>query len=166
MSDYPSNMPWGPHGPQTSVPTTTPNPTASTPDPGWAPAPDAGWGSSAPAASGSYSSGGGGGGSLGGAASPARWFFPAACWLAVAGGVVGLLAGGVRAYSFHLPPATVGAAAIRFGIAGAASGASIPPFIRAAGSLVRSAIWIGMVAILWLIALAALGRLDWLNRLR
>src|SRR5690242_2692721 len=62
VNDYPSQSPWGPHGPQVSVPSVMPNPTApsATPDFGGWQAP-----SSAPA---SFSGGGGGfvGGSVGG----------------------------------------------------------------------------------------------------
>src|SRR5690349_6465647 len=64
VNDYPSQSPWGPHGPQVSVPSVMPNPTApsATPDFGGWLAP-----SSAPA---SFSGGGVGfvGGSAGGTA--------------------------------------------------------------------------------------------------
>jgi hypothetical protein len=60
----------------------------------------------------------------------------------------------------------MGAAVVRLGIAGAAAGASIPPTFRAAGTILRAAAWVALVALLWAIALVAAGQTGWLTRLR
>ena len=169
MSDYPSTSPWGPHGPQVGAHTTTPNPTAPTPEPSFqswapqppAPAPYSGGGASSPAASGPIAAGGPASSTLGGR--------PFGVWLrdlAIAGGVVGALVGGARGYLLHQAPSVVGMVALRIGVAGAALGASLPPAFRAVGSVIRAALWFGIAIALWVIAIAALGRLDWLSRLR
>jgi hypothetical protein len=172
MSDYPSQSPWGPHGPQVSVPSTMPNPTAPSPVPSFeAPAP------SYP----SYSTGGGGagGGGGGGGAAPmggagrargagrALSEAPIGGWirnLAIAGGVLGALAGGVRGALVHLPTASAGLLALRFGLAGAAAGAGFPPLLRAAFLAARALIGVGLALALWAAALALAGQLSWLGQ--
>jgi len=55
---------------------------------------------------------------------------------------------------------------VRLGIAGAAIGASIPPALRVALSILRAAIWLVIAVILWAIAMGATGQLGRLTRLR
>jgi hypothetical protein len=162
MTDYPSSSPWGPHGPQVSVPSTTPNPTMPSAPTSW---------DSGPAAPVSYGGGGGGGAALGpssyGAGSGKGLSFGA--WmrsLAIAGGVIGGLIGVARGFALHQPSAIVGVVALRMGIAGAAAGASVPPAFRVAGSLVRAALWLLIAVLLWAIAAGALGITSWMPRLR
>ena len=160
---YPSQSPWGPHGPQVNVPSTTPNPTAPSPTPPsfepWSPA---------PASPVSYS-GTGGPTATAGSASPALAGQSFGTWLrnlAIAGGVLGCLLGAARGFVLHQPSAVIGVLTVRFGIAGAAAGAGIPPVFRAVSSMLRAAIWIVIAVLLWGIAMAAAGQLGWLARLR
>jgi hypothetical protein len=163
MSDYPSQSPWGPHGPQVNVPSVTPNPTAPDPPPSFqpwdpGPTPQASYtGAVGPASSGTSS---------GPAVLAGR---PFGAWvrnLAIAGGVLGCLTGAARGFALHQSTGIVGILVMRLGIAGAAFGAGVPPAFRAAGSMLRAALWIVLAAFLWLIAMAAAGQLGWLTRLR
>jgi hypothetical protein len=86
--------------------------------------------------------------------------------LAIAGGVLGCLVGAARGLVLHQPSAVTGVLAARFGLAGAAAGASIPPAFRAVSSMLRAAVWIVIAVLLWVISLAAAGQLGWLARLR
>jgi hypothetical protein len=65
----------------------------------------------------------------------------------------------------HLPGTGVTIEMLRFGIAGAALGASIPPGFRAAGFAIRGALWFVLAALLWGIASAVSGQTSWLARL-
>ncbi len=64
----------------------------------------------------------------------------------------------------HLLPSPM--AVLRFGLAGAAVGASIPPAVRAAALASRALIWIVISALLWGAALALSGQTGWLTSLR
>src|SRR6267142_4226337 len=165
MSDYPSSSPWGPHGPQVSEPSVTPNPTAPDPQPSFQTF-DPG-----PTPSASYSGGTGFAGPTGPVGSGRTVFSGSqfGTWmrkLAIAGSLVGCFVGAARGFALHLPPAIIGILIVRLGVAGAATGASIPPAFRAAGSVIRAAVWIVLAAILWAIAMAAAGQMGWLNQLR
>lgn len=168
MSDYPSQSPWGPHGPQVNVPSTTPNPTPSDPVPNFG-APEPSYPGYSPP-----SGGGVGGGSAGGAgggtvrlAARAISEAPIGGWmrnLAIAGAVLGIFVGAGRGFLIHLPMRGTGVLALRLGLAGAAAGAGFPPCIRAAFLAARAAIWIGLALALWVAALALAGQLPWLAR--
>ncbi|MBI1796391.1 MAG: hypothetical protein HYR74_05000 [Candidatus Eisenbacteria bacterium] len=163
MSDYPSSSPWGPHGPQVSPQSVTPNPTApsSVPDfGGFAPAP-----ASAPFGGGGVRpSGGGGGGAIAAMSGPrfGRWVLN----FALLGTGLGAIAGGLAGLGLHLPGAALGGLALRWAIAGAAVGASVPPAVRSIVTLIRAAGWGLVTLVLWWIAIAASGQLGWLQRLR
>lgn len=159
MSDYPSQSPWGPHGPQVSMPSVTPNPTAPTPpptfqsfDPGPAPSYRGAGGPTGPVGSGPIVYSG----------------QPLGAWmrkLAIVGSVLGCFVGAARGFALHLPPAIIGIMIVRLGVAGAATGAGVPPAFRAAGSVIRAAAWIVLAAVLWTIAMAAAGQMGWLTQL-
>jgi hypothetical protein len=163
MTDYPSTSPFGPHGPQVGANTVTPNPTMSSPEPAYQPS---SWGAapttSYPASSGTYS---GGGGSIAG--SPVlsgRLFGKLLFNFAIGGAVLGALIGLGRGLMLHMPSAVTGMFVARFAIAGAAAGASVAPAVRAALLAFRALLWIGIVIVLWAIALGAVGLTGWLNR--
>ena len=172
MTDYPSNSPWGPHGPQVDAHSVTPNPTAQTPQPDFGgSAPEAWPAPSAP-------SGGGGGGSAGGSA-PGAGAYGAATGalssapigksmrnLAIGGAVLGCLAGVARSVMLHLPPPSMGAEVFRLGLAGASAGAGFPPAIRACFMALRAFVWIALALFLWAIAIALSGQAPWLTNFR
>lgn len=163
MSDYPSSSPWGPHGPQVNVPSVTPNPTAPSPPPSFA-APDP-WPVSAPATGGGGVAAGGGVGAVSG--TPGVAIAPIGPWvrkLAMAGLVVGCLLGFGGSMTTHLLPTPIGV--LRFGLAGAAVGASIPPAVRAAALASRALIWIVITGLLWAAAFGLAGQTGWLTSLR
>jgi hypothetical protein len=60
----------------------------------------------------------------------------------------------------------MGALILRFGLAGAAAGAGIPPAVRAAALASRALIWVVVTALLWGGALALAGQTGWLTHLR
>lgn len=167
MNDYPSQSPWGPHGPQLSEPSVTPNPTAPDPPPsyqGWDPAPTPQ--ASYPSYSGATGAAGTGPAASGPSLLAGHAFGTWIRNLAIAGGVLGCLTGAARGYALHQPSAIIGVLTMRLGIAGAAFGAGVPPAFRAAGSIIRAALWIVIAAILWTIAIAAAGQMGWLTGLR
>ena len=170
MNDYPSSSPWGPHGPQVNVPSTTPNPTAQDPVPSLGsdversrsvavePSPYA-------PPSGERGGAGAGGpardvGGTGAELPFGRWMLN----LAVVGAVIGALVGAGRGMLLHQPPSATGMMALRLGLAGAAAGAGLPPFLRAALLAARAALWIGLAVVLWAAALALTGQIPWLAR--
>ena len=77
------------------------------------------------------------------------------------GGLFGL----ARAVMLHVPAGLTGMIVLRLAIAGAAAGGSIPPAFRALSTMFRAFLWIVLATGLWMIALAAAGQWDWLNRL-
>jgi hypothetical protein len=162
MDEYPSQSPFGPHGPQLSEPSVTPNPTAETPPPSFE-AYDPG---QAPPVS--YPGTGGSGGAVG-AALPAFAGQSIGTWMrnfAIAGGALGCLVGATRGLVLHQPSGIIGVLVVRLGVAGAATGASIPPAFRVLGSMIRAAVWLVIALLLWAIAMAAAGQTGWLTRLR
>ncbi|MGH7681540.1 MAG: hypothetical protein ACRENN_06090 [Candidatus Eiseniibacteriota bacterium] len=84
--------------------------------------------------------------------------------LGVAGGILGTLYGLARGSMLRLPPGVFGPATLRYGIAGVAFGASIPPFIKTLASVLKAAIWWILAVILWWIGLSVLGASNWLTR--
>ena len=72
--------------------------------------------------------------------------------LAIAGGAIGCLGGMGVGVEMHLPAAAIGVDILRFGIAGAALSAGIPPWLKGAGFVIRAALWFALVAVLWGIA--------------
>lgn len=160
MTDYPAQYPWGPHGPKVDTPSSVmPNPTIPSVPPTF-PAWDAG----AATSSASIPTGGGGGTF---SASPhmigGRSFGTWMRNLAIGGAVLGCLGGVLSGYALHQSPSLIGVMAARFGVAGAAVGASIPPAFRFLGSMLRAAVWLVIAVILWGIAMAAVGQLNWLT---
>ena len=171
MSDYPSQSPWGPHGPQVGSFSVTPNPTAPSPMPDF-PQPNYGASFAQP---GTPQYGGGGvaiasagvaGGAAGTVAIRRASILPMIQRLALVGLALGALLGLARAVVLHVPFAIGGVMMLRLGIAGAAAGAGIPPAFRAFGVAVRAALWIAITAACWMLAMAAAGQLGWLDRLR
>ena len=157
MSDYP----WGPHGPRVDGPSVMPNPTIPDPPPTFQSFEPTIPSSSPPA--GHFPIGGSS------ASFPALPGWSLGKWmskLAIAGGVIGCLAGIGLRLEMHLPRESVGIDMLRLGIAGAAVGAGIPPCFRAAGFVIRAALWLLLAAVLWGIALAATGQTTWLSGLR
>lgn len=157
MSDYP----WGPHGPRVDVPSVTPNPTPPDPLPTFQPF-ESEFPTSAPSA-GPFPSG------VGTTYTPALPGWSLGKWmrnLAIAGGAIGCLGGIVVGVGMHLPAAPIASQVMRFGIAGAAFGAGIPPGFRATGFAIRAALWFALVAVLWGIASAVTGQTTWLTALR
>lgn len=166
MTDYPSTSPFGPHGPQVGAHTVTPNPTVSSPEPAypassWAPTPS----TSYPSSSGTYSAGAAAATHPVAPALSAHVFGRMLFNFAIGGAVLGALAGVGRGMMLHLAPAAMGMTAARFAIAGAAAGASVAPAVRAALLAFRALLWIGIVLVLWAVALGSLGLTGWLNRL-
>jgi len=109
--------------------------------------------------------GGGGVGVVGG--TPAVASAPIGGWvrrLAIAGGVLGCLLAFGGTMATHLLPTPM--AVLRFGLAGAAAGAGIPPAVRAAALASRALIWVVVAGLLWAAALGLSGQTDWLTRLR
>jgi len=162
MNDYPSQSPWGPHGPQMNLPSATPNPTAQDPAPSFQ---SWGTGAAAPAAPTWSGSGGGqtasaGPTSAGGYAAAGRSIAPTMRRLAVAGLVLGGVIGLARGVMLHLPTTAVALLTVRIGVAGAAAGASVPPAFRVLGALLGAAVWLVIVLLLWFVAMAALGPLG------
>lgn len=169
MTDYPSQSPWGPHGPQVSVPSVTPNPTAPSPVPDYS-APQPSHPGYAPAGGGGgVSTGGAPAGGTGGGTAPALHAVPIGKWilnLSLAGAAVGCIVAVVRALILHTPASELGVQAVRYLLAGAAAGAGFPPAFRAGAHAVRAIAWIALAAALWLAALLLAGQADWLTRLR
>lgn len=162
MSDYPSQYPWGPHGPRVDGPSSVlPNPTIPDPPPTFQPFEPA-IPTSATAA-GPFPSGVGSPytSSLPGW-SPGKWMRN----FAIAGGAIGCLGGIGLGVQMHLPAASLGIEVLRFGIAGAAVGAGIPPWFKAAGFAIRAALWFVLGAVLWGIASGVTGQTNWLTGLR
>lgn len=85
--------------------------------------------------------------------------------LVVAGGAIGCLFGVGLGVQTHLPVATRASQVFRFGLAGAAVGASIPAGGNGAGFAILAALWLALGAVLWVIASALTGRTNWLTRL-
>jgi hypothetical protein len=101
------------------------------------------------------------------AGTPAVASAPIGGWvrnLAIAGGVVGCLFAFGGSMTMHLLPTPI--AVLRFGLAGAAAGAGIPPAVRAAALASRALIWVVVAGLLWAAALGLSGQTDWLTHLR
>jgi hypothetical protein len=84
--------------------------------------------------------------------------------LGAAGGILGGLFGAARASMLHLPPAVLGQVLLRFGLAGVAFGASVPPAIKALGSILKAALWWILAMVLWWTAFSLLGNAGWMTR--
>ncbi len=84
--------------------------------------------------------------------------------LGIAGGVLGGLFGFARASMLHLQPSVLGPVTLRFGLAGVAFGASVPPAIKALASILKAALWWILVLALWWTAFSMLGASNWLTR--
>ena len=164
MSNYPPQSPWGPHGPQVDVPSTTPNPTIPTP------MPDPTSPTAYPASTGyGTSTGYSGGGGSGGGGMPGIPAMAVGTWVrnfAIGGVVLGGLVGFARGAALHVPSAMMGGLVLRFAFAGAAAGAGIPPAIKAFSLAVRAIGWVVLAAVLWWIAGYLMGGAGWLSRLR
>ena len=162
MSDYPPQYPWGPHGPRVDGPPSVP-PGPTIPDPPQT-FPPLGFVDSPPSlGAGTFPSG------VPGAYTSTLQGWSLAKWmrnLAIAGGALGCLGGVARGVDMQLPGAAVTIEMLRFGIAGAAVGAGIPPGFRAAGFAIRAALWFALVAMLWGVAGAVTGLTNWLTGLR
>lgn len=158
MNENPWQSPFGPHGPQLDVPSTTPNPTAQEPFSGF-PASDAG--TAAPAAAPVWSGGGGTGGGGPMLTGRSGSMTPSMRKLAIAGFIVGGLVGAVRGYYTHLPVPVLATQVVRYGVGTAALGASVLPAFRVMGALLGALIWVVVVLLLWAIALAAFGPAVW-----
>lgn len=92
-----------------------------------------------------------------------------ATWMrkcAIVGGVLGCLGGVAHGLQTEPQPLAVGVDIIRYSIGGAAMGAAIPAWVKAAGFAIGAALWLVLAACLWGIALAATGQTDWVTRLR
>lgn len=162
MSDYPPQYPWGPHGQKVDVPSVLSHPTS--------PDPPATFSSSEPEtpsygpSGGSLSSGG-----WSTAYTPTLPNWSLGKWmrnLAIAGGAIGCLGGIGLGVQMHLPAASLAPQAFRFGLAGAAVGASIPAWVKGAGFAILAALWLALGAVLWVIASALTGQTNWLTGLR
>ena len=159
MGDYPSSSPWGPHGPQVSEPSVTPNPTAPYQEPSF------GGGGGGDNPSPGYGGGGGGGYVGGGGGVGIRWsLWQSMGILGAAGGILGALYALGRGSMVHLPAGVLGPVTLRYGIAGAAFGASVPPVIKMLASVLKAAIWWVLAMILWWIGLSLLGASGWMTR--
>src|SRR5262249_45681598 len=86
--------------------------------------------------------------------------------LAIGGAVLGALVGVLRGVAGHLPSSALGTIALRFGVAGAAAGASLMPALRAATFVVKGFVWFALALVLWWIMMAAAGNTAWLERLK
>ncbi len=85
--------------------------------------------------------------------------------MAIAGAVLGLLAGVIVALTRHLAGGAFVTAMLRLCLAGAAAGAGIPSAIKAALSAARAIGWFVLALLLWWLALYAAGQTGWLAKL-
>jgi hypothetical protein len=98
----------------------------------------------------------------------ARMSGPAfAVWLrnlALIGAAIGALGGALAGLLTHLPGSEIGMVALRWGVAGAAIGASAPPAVRSLITVIQAAGWILLTAVLWWIAFVVAGPAPWGDR--
>jgi len=145
-----------------SEPSVTPNPTAPYQEPSFG---GGGGGGDNPAPGYGGGGGGGGGGFVGGGGGGLRWsLWQSMGILGVAGGILGALYALARGSMAHLPSGVVGAVTLRYGLAGAAFGASVPPVIKMLASVLKAAIWWILAMILWWIGFSLLGASGWMTR--
>jgi hypothetical protein len=84
--------------------------------------------------------------------------------LALVGAAIGALGGALAGVLTHLPGSEIGMLAMRWGVAGAAMGASAPPAVRSMITVIQAFGWILLTAVLWWIAIVVSGPAPWGNQ--